>query len=143
MEEEKAALTAQALGPGEEVGPAWISGWPHPPPPPALGPDPGLFLAGTEFSCSLGNSSPSPGYAPAGLGEKPGRSLVQEGGEEGPGAAGTRRGRRHLMRKLRLRSGPKYELLVSLQPLPYFLGRPPGLQGHRLALVSGSKVQIS
>lgn len=37
---------------------------PSPPPPsPALGPGPRLFLAGAEFSYSLGNSLPAPGNA--------------------------------------------------------------------------------
>lgn len=95
-----------------------------------------------EFSCSLGNSSPSPGYAPVGLGEKPGSSLVQAGGErKAEKQQGARRGLGHLMRKLRLRSGPKYELLLSLQPLPYSSpGWPPRLQGHRIVPVSESKV---
>lgn len=46
---------------------------------------PRLFLAGAEFSCSLGNSSPAPRQRPAGsFGEKPGSS-VQAGAErEGP-----------------------------------------------------------
>lgn len=61
---------------------------PPPPllPPPALGPGPGLFLAGAEFSCSLGNSSPAPGNAPAGLGEKP-ESSGPGGGEKRMGCS--------------------------------------------------------
>ena len=48
---------------------------------------PRLFLAGAEFSCSLGNSSPAPGNAPAGLGEKPGSSGPGGSREEGPEVA--------------------------------------------------------
>lgn len=80
-------------------------GLPHPPPPPApppllaLGPGPGLFLARAEFSCSLGNSSPAPGNAPAGLGEKP-ESSGPGGGEKRTGVQqGAGRELRQLMRK--------------------------------------------
>lgn len=113
---------------GEEVGQE--GGRPaRPPPPPALGPGPGLFLAGAEFSCSLGNSSAAPGNAPAGLGEKPGSSRPGRMGEEGREQQGARKVLRPQTRELRLRSGPKFELLVFLLPCPPLLLRGPRAAG--------------